>query len=156
MFFLTIQQKFYKHIEKKNRNKEIRKMKFYAVNIRTWLWSAHSHRFVCSPTIDWPHPNVHSLKRKSVRYIHTTFFFTINKNLKTHYKKKHRGKRIWRCNVTKNQTIFQLNLVLQININLFAVQQSIDHIQMSIVWSVNQCGLSTLTFFFYHQTKIFN
>ena len=43
---------------------------------------------------------------------------------------------------------FPLDLILQININLFAIQQSIDYIQMSINRSEKQRSLSNLPFFF--------
>ena len=41
---------------------------------------------------------------------------------------------------------FLTHHIQQININFFAVQQSIDHMQMSIRWSPNQCVPSTLHF----------
>ena len=45
------------------------------------------------------------------------------------------------------------DLILRININLFAVQQSIDHIQMFISWSPTQCGISILHFLLIPSTK---
>ena len=75
-----------------------------------------------------------------MRSFHPTFI-TSNKILinKTNRDREF-GDRMWR-----NQLF--IDLVLHININLFAVQQSIDHIPTSIVWTQNQCGLSTLHFF---------
>ena len=52
----------------------------------------------------------------------------------------------WRWYVT--QFDISTDRILQININLFAVQQSIDHIRIPSHWSTNQCGPSILTFYF--------
>ena len=48
-----------------------------------------------------------------------------------------------RCDEMNNST----DRALQININFFAVQQSIDHIRMSFHWSSTQCGPFVLQFF---------
>ena len=48
------------------------------------------------------------------------------------------------CDEIKHST----DIALRININLFAVQQSIDHIQMCPPCSRNQCGPSIYLHFF--------
>ena len=77
-------------------------------------------------------------------------FFIINK---IHQKKKKNaskkirkrsGDAMWRNQHSTN------HFILQININLFEVQQSIDHLQMSIHWSTYQCGIATSKFILNH------
>ena len=55
-----------------------------------------------------------------------------------------------RCGEINNSTYHSLH----ININFFAVQQSIDHIQKSYLWSYNQCSISILYFFLIINIKL--
>ena len=95
-----------------------------------------------SPTVDWPHPNVLRLKPQAGRSFHPTFF-TINKILI----KKNTSKKNMELEMRWDEINISTDVILHININLFAVQQSIDHIQMSFGWSQKQCGPSTLHLF---------
>ena len=54
--------------------------------------------------------------------------------------KKHPTK--YGYNLRLNQPTFSTDRILQINVNFFAVQQSIDNITMSFSWSAHQSGLS--------------
>ena len=82
------------------------------------------------------------------------FYHQQNFNLiKKKHKHKTRGRKLEMWDVMcHNQR--STNLRLHININLSTIQQSIDHIQMSFLWSQNQCGLSILHFFNINQILI--
>ena len=68
------------------------------------------------------------------------------KKKKTYKKKKTRRRdEFWKVDGEQNQH-FPLDLIPQINIHFVTVQQSIDHIQMPIRWSLIQCRTSVLPF----------